>query len=143
MYYTISDVAGRVNMSVSTLRYYDYQGILSFVKKDANGYRLFTEEDISDILMIKELKNCGIPLKAIKEFFEIYRQSGKDIQVQRRFLYAYEQDLLQKIKDDLECLQLLQQRLRSLDSAEQHNGEAETPDSCRKIDETKNISHVL
>lgn len=141
MYYTISDVAERVNMSVSTLRYYDYQGILSFVKKNANGYRLFTEDDISDILMIKELKDVGIPLKSIREFCDIYRESGKSVQVQKKFLYAYEQSLLQKIKEDLDNLQHLQERIRTLDVGDCPLSETTSP--VPETEKSKNFSHIL
>lgn len=143
MYYTISDVAARVNMSVSALRYYDYQGILSFVRKDSNGYRLFTEDDVADIIMIKELRACGIPLKEIKQFCDLYQKSGRSVQVQKKFLYAYEQSLLQKIRDDLDSLQVLQERIRTLDESTERSGGFVPLNTGSSVNADKNIAHIL
>ena len=143
MYYTISDVVARVNMSVSALRYYDYQGILSFVRKDSNGYRLFTENDVVDILMIKELRACGISLKEIKKFCDLYQKSGRSVQVQKKFLYAYEQSLLQKIRDDLDSLQVLQERIRTLDESAEYTAGYITLQAGPAVNTDKSIAHIL
>ena len=43
--YRIGDVANLMGLSRDTLRYYEKRGILSS-KKEENGYRYYTEEDI-------------------------------------------------------------------------------------------------
>ena len=139
-YYTISEVAERVNMSISSLRYYDYQGILSFIKKDEHGYRVFTEGDIDDILFIKELKSCGMPLRKIKDFLKLYKENRTSLEAQRKFLYAYEQDLIMRLRDDLECLQLLKERIKKIGSDRQiiENESVELEKALMK-----EISHIL
>lgn len=48
MKYTIKKVAERMNLTPSTIRYYDKEGLLPFIERKASGYRLFAESDISD-----------------------------------------------------------------------------------------------
>ena len=40
-YYTIKDVSMKTGMSPSTLRYYDKEGLLYFVKRNNAGIRMF------------------------------------------------------------------------------------------------------
>lgn len=141
--YSISEVAQKVNLSVSTLRYYDYQGILFFISKDENGHRIFTEQDIEDIVFIKELKNYGISLKQIKDIISVYRESGRSASVKRKLLYAYEQSLVRKLRHDFDRLLCLQAQIRELD-------EQLSDDSCElyaellsSLTEGKEIGHIL
>ena len=41
--YTIRQAAEHIGVSVDTLRFYDKQGLLPFVGRGDNGYRVFTE----------------------------------------------------------------------------------------------------
>ena len=48
-YYTIKDVAKRTGISAYTLRYYDKEGLLPFVRRSDSGIRIFTEEDFEPL----------------------------------------------------------------------------------------------
>lgn len=141
--YSISEVAQRVNLSVSTLRYYDYQGILFFINKDENGYRMFTEQDIEDIIFIKELKNYGISLKQIKDIVGVYRESGHSASVKRKLLYAYEQSLIQKLRQDVDRLLRLQTQIRELDELLSDESCEQYAELLSSLTEGKEIGHIL
>ena len=64
--YTIGEVARLCNISTEQLRHYDKIKIFSPEFRDEqNNYRYYTEEQIEDVLLIKELKNINMPLKTI------------------------------------------------------------------------------
>lgn len=64
--YTVGQMAKLCNCTSEQLRYYDKKNILTpKVRGDDNNYRYYTEKQIEDILLIKELKNVGLPLKSI------------------------------------------------------------------------------
>lgn len=66
--YTIGQMAKLCNMTTEQLRHYDKNHILSPVGRGReNDYRYYTEGQIEDILLIKELKKVGLPLKTIAE----------------------------------------------------------------------------
>ena len=64
--YTIGEMAALCNVTIDQLRHYDRQDIFrpAFRSPDS-GYRFYTEEQISDVLLIKSLKKLGLPLKEI------------------------------------------------------------------------------
>ena len=65
--YTVKDVAKQTGISAHTLRFYDKEGLLPFVKKSASGTRLFSEEDFDSLYTITTLKRSGMPLNCMSK----------------------------------------------------------------------------
>ena len=62
----VSEISG---VSVRTLHHYDEIGLLS-PKKSENGYRYYSEDDMSFLQMILFYKYLGFPLKQIKDLLK-------------------------------------------------------------------------
>ena len=106
--YLIKKVSELSGVSVRTLHHYDEIGLLSPQKKE-NGYRYYSEEDISFLQMILFYKYLGFPLKKIKELLK-----KEDSEV----LYHLKKqlDLMQKEKQKL--LTLLKTLEKTIESQE-------------------------
>ncbi len=63
--YMISDAAGLVNVEAHVLRYWEEELELE-IPRNEMGHRYYTRENIQQFLKIKELKEQGYQLKAIK-----------------------------------------------------------------------------
>lgn len=72
--YFIGKVSKKLNISISTLRYYDKEGLLPLIKRDKNGNRLFDELDLEILYCITCFKNAGMTLKQIKSYFLLYEK---------------------------------------------------------------------
>lgn len=70
MFYTMKDISSLYNLSQHTIRYYDKEGLLPFVKRDASGNRVFSETDKDIISIICTLKDTGMSIKDIKGFVD-------------------------------------------------------------------------
>lgn len=79
MTYTIGEVSKLLNISISTLRYYDKEGLLPLVNRTEGNIRIFDDTDIECLKMIECLKSTGLPLKEIKQFFEWCEQGDSTI----------------------------------------------------------------
>ena len=77
MGYTIKEAAKLLNLSPTTLRYYDKEGLLPFIERKESGYRIFSETDIMMLRIIECLKKTGMPLKEIRQFSK-WCQEGDD-----------------------------------------------------------------
>lgn len=66
--YSIGEVAEKFGLSVPTLRYYDKEGLIPNLNKNAAGVRRFTEENLSTLQIVECVKNAGMPIKEIKQF---------------------------------------------------------------------------
>ena len=63
MFYTIGEMAQKLNVAPSTLRYYDKEGLLPFVERSSGGIRMFKDEDMEWLRLLGCLKKAGMPLK--------------------------------------------------------------------------------
>ena len=70
MTYTVGEIAKKLNVAPSTLRYYDKEGLLPFVERSAGGIRVFHNEDMDWLELIECMKHTGMPIKEIKHFID-------------------------------------------------------------------------
>ncbi len=80
MNYSIGQAAAKMGLTAHTLRYYEKEGLLPFVKKSGSGLRVFTESDLGWLVMIECLKGTGMPLKGIKQYIDWYREGDSTLQ---------------------------------------------------------------
>lgn len=74
--YKIGQLAKAENISVEALRFYDQQGILSPGLRAENGYRMYSEDDRTQLRFIQSAKNLGFTLKEVKELLNIKVEKG-------------------------------------------------------------------
>ena len=79
MYYTVCEVAKRLNLSPHTIRFYAKEGLLTFVDRDQNGNRIFKESDFERLCIIASLKRAGMSIKQIREFTVLCDQGDSSI----------------------------------------------------------------
>jgi DNA-binding transcriptional MerR regulator len=58
----IGEVAERTGLSFRTLRHYDEVGLLSPSARSDGGFRLYTEDDVERLLVIRRMKPLGYSL---------------------------------------------------------------------------------
>ncbi|MDF2943605.1 MAG: MerR family transcriptional regulator [Herbinix sp.] len=68
MTYSIGQISEILNISISSLRYYDKEGLLPLVNRTPGNIRVFDEADVECLKMIECLKTTGMQLKDIKTF---------------------------------------------------------------------------
>jgi DNA-binding transcriptional MerR regulator len=95
MSYSIGHISEMLNISISTLRYYDKEGLLPLVNRTPGNIRVFDDTDVECLKMIECLKNTGMPLKDIKQFFE-WCEEGDSTIGQRYELFVRQKEKTEK-----------------------------------------------
>lgn len=107
MFYTVGEMAKKLNLAPSTLRYYDKEGLLPFVERSGGGIRMFQDSDFEWLSIIECLKKTGMPVKEIKRFIDWYLEGDSTID-QRLSLIDRQREAvslqLKQIQDTLEIL---------------------------------------
>lgn len=67
--YTIGQVAEMFGLPISTLRYYDKQGLFPRMQR-VSGIRRFSEIEIEALRVIECLKKAGMEIKDIRQFMD-------------------------------------------------------------------------
>lgn len=65
----LNEVIKEVGMTKRAIKYYEEKGLLS-VKKDNNGYRNYTPEDVEILKKISVYRKLGIGIDDIKKLLE-------------------------------------------------------------------------
>ena len=66
-------VAEAVGVNIETLRYYERRGLLQAPERSLGGHRLFSEESVSTLRVIKAAQNLGFTLNEVAELLEAGR----------------------------------------------------------------------
>lgn len=117
MEYLIKDASKKLNISIYTLRYYDKEGLTPFVKKDENGVRKYTEEDLEWIRLLMNLRDIDMPISNIKEYIQLYLQGYKTIDERRDLMCRYTEYIKKKIENTINNLEMAIRKLKQYDSA--------------------------
>lgn len=85
MTYTIGEISKITGLSIRTLRYYEDVDVLLDIDRTEFGHRIYTEDDLSWIEILKCLRATDMPIKTIQEFVVCMKQ-GDDTARQRRII---------------------------------------------------------
>lgn len=91
--YTIGQVAQMFGLPISTLRYYDKQGLFPSMER-VSGIRRFGQQEIETLRIIECLKKSGLEIKAIKQFID-WCQQGPATFGQRRELFLQQKQAVE------------------------------------------------
>lgn len=94
MHYTVGEMAKKLGVAPSTLRYYDKEGLLPFVARSEGGIRIFQDSDLEWLHIISCLKATGMQIKDIRAFIYLCMQGDETIDARL--------SLFQKRKDEAE-----------------------------------------
>ena len=104
--YTIGQVAEMFGLPISTLRYYDKQGLFPRMER-VSGIRRFSEMEIEALRVIECLKKAGMEIKDIKQFMN-WCMEGASTYPQRKAMFeARKVHMEQEIKHMNRTLDML------------------------------------
>ena len=72
----IGEVAERTELSLRTLRHYDEIGLLQPSARSEGGFRLYTDDDVDRLLVIRRMKPLGFTLEAMQDVMRLIEALG-------------------------------------------------------------------
>lgn len=97
MTYSISEIAGKMGVTISTLRYYDREGLLPSVER-VNGRRIFKDSDFAWLRVLNCLKNTGMPIREIHEYLELCAQGDASLKQRQEIILRQKEALEEQIR---------------------------------------------
>ena len=98
--YTIGQVSEMFHLPVSTLRYYDKEGLFPSMER-VSGIRKFSDNEIETLHVIECLKKTGMEIKDIKQFMD-WCAAGPSTYPNRRELFENRKKALEEQLRELE-----------------------------------------
>lgn len=104
--YSIGQVSDMFGLPISTLRYYDKQGLFPNMER-ISGIRRFGETEIEALRVIECLKKAGMEIKDIQQFMR-WCAEGSSTYSQRKAMFeaqrAHMEEELERMKQTLDML---------------------------------------
>lgn len=116
MGYTIKQVVDRLDLSAYTIRYYEKEGLLPAVSRDENGNRVFNDNDIEWIMLIRCLRDTGMSVSEIKRYVELCMEGDNTVEIRRQMIEQHKQTVEQKIEQMKIYLKKINKKLSCYDN---------------------------
>lgn len=121
-YYKIGEISNLYNIGTDSLRYYEEVGILK-PKRDQNGYRMYSINDIRTLNILRELRSIGFSVNQIKKHLKSFNlETTKELF----------EDAVVTIDKKVSELNLLKSQL--IERIEEIKYHTETEEVCEKIE---------
>ena len=91
--YSIGEVSEMFGLPVSTLRYYDKEGLFPNMMR-VSGVRKFGDRELETLRVIECLKKSGMEIKDIRQFME-WCSMGKETYPQRRAMFQKQKESIE------------------------------------------------
>ena len=141
MLYTVGEMARFLNVSASTLRYDDKEGLLPFVERSNSGIRMFSDKDYEWLKIIECLKKSGLSIKEIRSYIDMTKRGDDSLEERLQLFEERKKDVERQMKELQETLDLLKYKCWYYEMAIQDQSEErvrslsaeELPEEYKKI----------
>ncbi|XKK19966.1 MerR family transcriptional regulator [Bacillus sp. A17A.1] len=113
---SIKQVADKLNIPISTIRYYDKMGLFPFIERDNNGYRCFTEDDLFWIDLITCMRSVGMSITTLQHIVSLHMQGPETLPERKEIFYKQKSKLLKEKKNIEQAIHKVDEKITKLDS---------------------------
>ncbi|MFC6881176.1 MULTISPECIES: MerR family transcriptional regulator [Actinomadura] len=96
--YSPGETAEKTGFSIDTLRYYEKIGLLSEVARNAAGRRVFSDDDLKWLSMLRCLRETGMPIAEMLRYSELARGGGETVEERLALLQAHDERVEEQIR---------------------------------------------
>jgi DNA-binding transcriptional MerR regulator len=95
--YSPGQVAEQTGFSLDTLRYYERIGLLDDIARNSGGQRVFTEDDVAWLRILRCLRDTGMPIQRMVRYAELARGGDETVAERLEVLREHDRDIDDKI----------------------------------------------
>ena len=107
----IGDVSELTGLSRHTLRYYEKIGLIDPVKREGDGHRYYSENDMAWIEFLNRLRVTGMPIRQMKLFADLRRKGDSTAGERREMLENFKDDLHERLTDLNKHLKAIEKKI--------------------------------
>jgi DNA-binding transcriptional MerR regulator len=110
----IGELAARTGRSVHAIRWYETQGLIPGVIRDAGGRRSYRERHLNWLVLIDRLRLTGMSIAQMRDYAALVRQGRGTLKQQHALLRAHRERVEASIEDLTAALHLLDHKIELL-----------------------------
>lgn len=105
--YTIKEVAEKMEVSEHTLRFWAKSGFFPFVTRDKNNIRMFSEDDLNWVKIVKCLRSVGTESRLVKRYVDLCIVGDSTINERYEIIKATKEKALKQMEELNKQLEML------------------------------------
>lgn len=107
----IGRLARETGRSAHTIRWYEQQGLMPGVTRDAGGRRVYTDQHVGWLLFLDRLRLAGMSVRDMRRYASLVSQGKKTLRQRMDLLEAHHARTLARIDELQAALRLIQRKL--------------------------------
>jgi DNA-binding transcriptional MerR regulator len=107
----IGRLAERTGRSIYTIRWYEAQGLVPGVVRDAGGRRVYTELHVGWLQLMERLRKTGMSIAEMRRYAALVKQGRTTLKERRQMLQAHRERVQRTIEEWNEALGLLDDKI--------------------------------
>lgn len=115
---SIKEVSKETGITAYTLRYYEKEGLLPFVKRDQSGNRVYDEESMEWLHFILALRSTGMPLTEIKQYVDWYQEGESTLTLRKQMMLNHKAKVEEELRQMYKYLEQINYKLALYDLQE-------------------------
>lgn len=120
----IGEVSQEFGLSQDTLRFYEREGLIPPVQRNASGIRDYNEGDLRWVEFIKHMRAAGLPIEVLTEYVSLVMQGDETIEARKAILEGQRDLLAERIKEMQRTMLILEYKIRIYDGRILHTEQA-------------------
>ncbi|MTD41521.1 MerR family transcriptional regulator [Erwinia sp. CPCC 100877] len=109
----ISKASEETKVSADTIRYYERIGLIPPIKRNSNGVRNFTEEDLNWITFSRHMRSAGLSIESLIDYIALFREGDQTIAARMELLKEQKKMLEDKIATMQSVLERLDYKIEN------------------------------
>jgi len=99
MLYSPREAVAKTGFSLDTLRYYERIGLLDDIERNASGQRVFSEDDLAWLGVLRCLRDTGMPIARMRRYAELARGGDATVAERAALLAEHDESIEQRIAE--------------------------------------------
>ncbi|MGI5272499.1 MerR family transcriptional regulator [Nonomuraea sp. CA-218870] len=95
---TIAEVAGLLDISPHTLRYYERAGLVE-VARDGNGHRLYDAEAVRRLVFLTRMRLSGMPMRDLRHYISLVDAGAHTVPERLEVLVEHRDTIRRRIRE--------------------------------------------
>jgi len=103
----IGALSARTGRSVHTIRWYEAQGLIPGVARDAGGRRTYSEQHVGWLELMERLRRSGMSIAEMRRYTALVKLGRSTLAQRREMLAAHRARVVQAIAEHRAALELI------------------------------------
>jgi DNA-binding transcriptional MerR regulator len=117
--FEIREVSKLIKLKPHTLRYYESIGLITSIKRNLSGKRIYSEEDIKWLQVINRLRETGMTIEKMKEYAQLRKMGDSTITERKNIMKEHLALIEDKIKELLKSRDYVAKKIRIYNEMEE------------------------